>query len=286
MKHVPTVAVLLAASSASAAPYALDYAASDPSCIDAARFSDEVSAKVGFVPWDPAAAAKIRIRVERDSGGFTGTFRNADGSAKVIDGASCSDVIETLVVTVATAVDKAPTASVAPVALSPTPGPGIAGNLIPVAFESTEGRRISISLQKARGLGVASNGAAVAAVYFDNVCTSPCSAGLPQGRNLLTFSDPDDKVYGEGRFIIDRPTTFSLTRESRRGTRITMIVAGAALTALGAYGMSQIGGGGTDPGDSHVLAITGGTLGLIFGSSAVVSGLFFVHDTFAVTQRP
>src|SRR5215831_2631481 len=57
MKHSLLAVALLAAaaSPASADKFALDYRATDPSCIDAGRFADEVSAKLGFVPWDPSA---------------------------------------------------------------------------------------------------------------------------------------------------------------------------------------------------------------------------------------
>jgi hypothetical protein len=42
MKLLCVSIVIAAAASASAAPFGLDYRAADPSCIDGARFSDEV----------------------------------------------------------------------------------------------------------------------------------------------------------------------------------------------------------------------------------------------------
>src|SRR5580693_8519947 len=78
----------LATRIAAADPVVLDYHASDD-CIDATRFANDVSTKLGFVPWSANATASIYVRVERDGEHFTGSVRNRDGSAKIIDGASC-----------------------------------------------------------------------------------------------------------------------------------------------------------------------------------------------------
>jgi hypothetical protein len=265
--------VIAAASSASAAPFGLDYRAADPSCIDGARFSDEVSAKLGFVPWDPVATARIRIRVERDGEQFTGTFRNVDGSAKIVEGKSCADVTASLVVTVATAVDASP--KPAPRATAPTQTVHLNDGMIPVTFKSIEGRRLNISVQKASGYAVASNGTGIAAAYFDNLCTSPCTAGLPQGRSYLSFADPDDSSFGGGAFLIDRPTTVTLTHKSNHTTRVGLVIGGIAGTAVGAFAMSE---GGTGP-------IVGGSLLLSAGLAALLA-TFYVHDSFTTVQSP
>ncbi len=273
MKHLIALVIVTAASSAAAAPFALDYRASDPSCIDGARFSDEVSAKLGFVPWDSAAAAKIRVRVERDGEQFTGTFLNADGSSKVIDGKTCADVTKSLVVTVATAVDTTPKAVPA---AAPAHPDVMAAGLIPVTFHSVENRRLSIAVQKAAGYGVASNGTTVAAAYFDNLCTSPCTAGLPAGRSYLTFVDPDDSSIGGGGFVIDRPSTITLAHKSRHGVRVGMVLGGAVAAGAGAYWLSAGDGAG---------AIVGGTTLVSLGLTSMLYSLF-VHDTFTATQTP
>jgi len=276
MKHILIWSVIAAAAPAGAAPFALDYRATDASCIDGSRFSDEVSAKLGFVPWDPIAKAKIRIRVERDGEQFTGTFRNADGSAKIVEGRTCAEVTASLVVTVATAVDAEPkVVKAAAPAAPPAPAVHLGDGLIPVTFRSVEGARLNISVQKASGIAVATNGTAAAAAYFDNLCTSPCTAGLPQGRSYLTFADPDTSSFGGGPFVIDRPTTLTLQHKSRHGTRVGLLVGGAAATGVGMLALSSGGTGGT----------VGGSLLLSAGIAAMFATLY-VHDTFTTTQSP
>ncbi|HEX4454146.1 MAG TPA: hypothetical protein VH143_24955 [Kofleriaceae bacterium] len=271
MKLLLVTIFIAAAAPASAAPFGLDYRA-DPSCIDGARFSDEVSAKLGFVPWDPVATARIRIRVERDGEQFTGTFRNVDGSAKIVEGKTCADVTASLVVTVATAVDATPKAAPKPTV---APAVHLSDGLIPVTFKSVEGRRLNIQVQKASGYAVASNGTGIAAAYFDNLCTSPCTAGLPQGRSYLSFADPDDSSFGGGPFLIDRPTTVTLTHKSNHKTRVGLVIGGLAATGVGALAMSD---GGTGP-------IVGGSLLLSVGLAALLA-TFYVHDSFVTTQSP
>jgi hypothetical protein len=274
MKLISLLFVILAAAPASAAPVALDYRATDASCIDGTRFSDEVSAKLGFVPWNPIATAKIRVRVERDGEQFTGSFRNVDGGAKIIEGKTCAEVTASLVMTVATAVDSEPRVQkVAAVAPPPQIVP-LGGGMIPVTFRSVEGSRLNISVQKGSGIAVATNGTAAAAAYFDNLCTSPCTAGLPHGRSYLTFADPDTSSFGGGPFVIDRPTTITLQHKSRHSTRIAMLIGGGAATGLGLVALSS-GSNGT----------LGGTLLLSAGIGAMVATLY-VHDTFTPTQAP
>ncbi|HEY1547004.1 MAG TPA: hypothetical protein VGG28_04265 [Kofleriaceae bacterium] len=276
MKLLLVSIVIAAAAPVSAAPFGLDYRAADPSCMDGARFSDEVSAKLGFVPWDPVATARIRVRVERDGEQFTGTFRNVDGSAKIVEGKTCADVTASLVVTVATAVDATPRPAVKS---APTPAPTqpvhLTDGMIPVTFKSVEGRRLNISVQKASGYAVSTNGTGVAAAYFDNLCTSPCTAGLPQGRSYLSFADPDDSSFGGGPFLIDRPTTVTLTHKSNHATRVGLVIGGLAGTAVGVFALSE---GGTGP-------IVGGSLLLSAGLAALLA-TFYVHDSFTTIQSP
>ena len=277
MKHaIFVLAVVASTSSARADRFNLDYRATDPSCVDAKRFADEVSAKLGFVPWQADATSTLRIRVERDGTQFTGTFRNKDGSAKVVDGATCEDVTRTLVVTVATAVDTTPLG--APLKTEGTAKPAAAhanDDRVPVTFASTDGWRVDITLNSAGAVGTASNGTSIVANYFEGVCTSPCTARLQRGRSYLQFQDPEHNTISGGRFVLDRPTTISLSHESRRNLRVIGFIVGVGLTGLGAFGLSQ-----------------GGTTGIVGGSVALALGIpglfspFLIHDTFAVSQSP
>jgi hypothetical protein len=281
MKHTVTVLALVALAASPRAAHAdnvaLDYRASDASCIDASRFADEVSAKLGFVPWKAAASAKIRVRIDKDGNHFTGSVLNTDGTSKIVDGATCAQVTSNLAVTVAGAVDP----SALQGATKPTPAPApaaapAADNKIPVTFESADGRRIDISLNVGGGTGVASNGTAVVTNFYEGLCTTPCTARLPAGRQYVTFQDPDARAFGGDRFLIDGPTKITLHHKSRKGARRGWFLGGLALTAAGAVGAFGIGGTG----------------GIVLGTTAASLGItgmmipLFIHDTFTTERSP
>ena len=278
MKHTVTVLALIALAAsprrALADNVGLDYRASDASCIDASRFADEVSAKLGFVPWKAAATTKIRVRIEKDGNHFTGSVLNTDGTSKIVDGATCAQVTSNLAVTVAGAVDAS---ALQPGATKPTRAPAPAADAkIPVTFESADGRRIDISLNVGGGTGVASNGTAVVTNFYEGLCTTPCTARLPAGRQYVTFQDPDARAFGGDRFLIDRPTKITLHHKSRKGARRGWFLGGLALTAAGAVGVFGIGGTG----------------GIVLGTTAASLGItgmmfpLFIHDTFTTERSP
>jgi hypothetical protein len=271
------VALVVLSRVAAAESFSLDYKANDPSCVDASRFADEVSAKLGFMPWDKSSAA-IRVRIEKDGAQFTGTFRNVDGNAKVLAGATCQDVTASLVVTVAAAVDRNPAREAKQSAPQPEAAPpSIAAGLIPVIFRTTDGGRVDITRNTSNGMGQASNGTTVYASYYDSVCTSPCTAGLPSGRNYLRFIDPDSQsVLGDG-YVIDKPTQITLTHKSRHGTRMEALVTGIVLTGLGAAAFALAG--------DSALGIVGGSLGIAVGIPVMMLPLW-IPDTFIATQSP
>jgi hypothetical protein len=278
MKHLLTAHVLVLAAAASAAAddrIALDYKTTDASCIDAARFADEVSAKLGFVPWDAAARATIRVRVDKDGALFMGSFRNSDGTSKIIDGQSCAQVTASLATTVAAAVDDTTQAHGKLVGVDRSKQPPSDGK-IPVTFASADGRRIDISLNTGGGVGRASNGATVVANYYEGLCTSPCTAHLPPGRHFLMFQDPDSSSVGGDRFLLDAPTTLTLHHRSRKGTRRTLFGAGLAITGASLVGGLLIGGTG-----GILLGSLGGSVGL-----GTLIAPAFVHDTFTTTRTP
>jgi len=275
MKHsvivLALVALVASPHRALADSVALDYRASDASCIDASRFADEVSARLGFVPWTAAATAKIRVRIDKDGNRFTGSVRNTDGTSKIIDGATCAAVTSSLAVTVAGAVD--------PSALTgesrPAPAPAAADDdKLPVTFESADGRYIDISLGVGGGTGVASNGTSVVTSFYQGLCTTPCTARLPAGRQYVTFQDPDARAFGHDRFLVNGPMKITLHHKSRKGARRGWFFGGLALTAAGAVGAFAIGGTG----------------GVVLGSTAVSLGVtgmmipLFIHDTFTAER--
>ena len=277
MKHLFSALALVAvaATSSVASPVALDYRATDASCIDASRFADEVSAKLGFVPWKPSASAKLRVRVGKDGAQFSGSFLNSDGTSKIIDGATCAEVTSRLAVTVAAAVD--PSAHKAEPQPAPTPAPApapaVADGRIPVTFTAVDGRRVDISLQTGAGFGHASNGTGVSAVYWDKVCTSPCTARLPVGRNFLLFSEPESKAVHGDAFIIDSPTKVTLKYRSRSGSRRGWFFGGLGVTVGSTVGGIALGGVG---------GIVLGSLGASFGLAGMLMPLL-IQDTFDAT---
>ena len=262
------------AAPAAAEPIALDYRATESSCVDAGRFADEVSAKLGFVPWDEAATTTISVRVQREGGQFIGSFRNADGRAKVIHGASCADVTANLAVTVAAALDRTRPAALA--ALTGSDARALDDGRVAVTITSVDGRRVDVSLNNAGGVGRASDGTQVVANYFEGVCTSPCTARLPRGRHYLMFQDPDTQSVGNGRFLIDQPTSITLHHRSRRGRRRGLFVVGAALVGAGVFGLVA--------GDGAGGKLLGG-LGLSVGGAFMVAPLM-IPDTFTAIQAP
>ncbi|MFT3695728.1 MAG: hypothetical protein QM831_21505 [Kofleriaceae bacterium] len=180
-----------------------------------------------------------------------------------------------MVVTVATAVDNSPIKERAPAPASPPPTITTTGGGIPVTFKSTDGWRITVSKQTGAGYAVATNGTAAAAAYFDQLCTSPCTAGLPKGRNYLGFADPDHESAGGGDYLIDKPTTLTLTHQSRHSLRMGLVIGGAAGMGLGTLGIVEGGTGG----------VVLGSLLLSTGLTAMLASLYF-HDTFSVEQSP
>lgn len=251
-------------------PRALDFRAADPSCIGADRFADEVSAKLGFVPWNASAKEALRIRIDREGARFTGTFRNADGTAKIIDGATCAEVTSNLAITVAAAID--PGAAPGETATIP---PATHDGRIVVTFTSLDNARVDVSLNNAGGIATA-NGQNVVANYFEGLCTSPCTTYLPPGRHYLRFSDPDSNAVRYDRFLIDSPTTIAVKHKSNRGLRRGLFAGGAIAAVAGT--VLLIGGEGAG------MKILGG-LGVSFGGAGMLAPLM-IPDTFQTSRSP
>ncbi len=186
----------LAARIAAADPVVLDYHASANGCSDAARFADEVSTKLGFVPWSPSASASIYVRVERDGEHFTGSVRNRDGSAKIIDGASCDEVIDSLATSIAADLS------------------GRADDKIAVTFAAADGGPLAVALRTGTAYGHTGKGLAVTEAYFEDLCTSPCTARVARGDRYLSFEA--DGANGGGRF-----TSTSRRRSRQRARAVT-----------------------------------------------------------------
>lgn len=276
---LPFLACLFGASAATAAPVALDYGADDASCIDAGRFADEVSAKLGFVPWSDAATRDVRVRITRQADGFRGTLQADDGSRRELVGTTCADVTANLVMTVVGLLDDAPAGAPAPApAAAPAP---VDDGLVAVTFTTPSGRRIDITHNKAAAVGVASDGTTAAAAYFEALCTTPCTARLPRGRSYLAFSEPDRDNVAARPFIFDAPTQVEVRPWSGRKLRIGLFLTGVALAAGG------IALAATHPREAGELNLAS-TAGLTLTGLGIVGMVvpFFIHDSFTFAQTP
>jgi hypothetical protein len=158
----------------------------------------------------------------------------------------------------------------------PAPAPASGDAKIAVRFASVDGRRIDVALQNGGGVGQASNGVTVATSFWDPLCTTPCSARVPQGRSYLMFSEPDSSSISSDAFLIDSPTTTTLKHESRSGTRKRWFYGSLALFA------GSLGGG-------YLIGGTGGTLLAVIGGTFGATGMFvplFINDGFSATRSP
>jgi len=271
--------VLTIAPDVLADPATLDYQANDPSCVDAARFADEVSAKLGFVPWETNGATQIRVRITREGDRFDGTFQGPGGASKVISGSTCAEVSANLAVTVAAAVDRAPSPtlrqSTAPLEHAPLPDDG----KLPVSFRTTDGRQVEVSVKTGSTMASSSNGVRLTASYFEKLCTAPCTSRLPKGLHFLAFSEANSKTAGGSDFLINTPTDVTVVHHSQKNLRRGLIVAGAVLMAAGFWAAY----------DHYTNLPEGGVLGAI--GPPVLGGLgiglmitpIWIHDTFTAT---
>ncbi|MBA3464077.1 MAG: hypothetical protein H0T46_29245 [Deltaproteobacteria bacterium] len=139
---------------------------------------------------------------------------------------------------------------------------------VPVTFAADAGRRVDISLRE--GVAIGGSGGAV---FFQTLCTTPCTTRLRSGRHYLVFADPDENIVGEGPFLFDGPTTIAMRARSRRGARLGLIIGGALLASGGVATMAL-----TE--EDHIFA---GSM-LLGGGIALVLATLALPDTFTMTQ--
>jgi hypothetical protein len=84
----------------------LDYIADGPGCLTTDELADEISARLGYVPWDPRATTALRVEIARREGSFEATLWLGDGAApRRLTAASCRSVAEALISVVVTHLD-------------------------------------------------------------------------------------------------------------------------------------------------------------------------------------
>ncbi len=171
--------------------YRLDYKSTVKNCPTANRFSDEVSALIGFVPWHKNGAP-LRIRFRREGGQVVASLELPDGTAKVLREGSCAALIPALVVATSMAVDSksAPDRVRTQTPTTTT----VATSMARVHVRSKKpGLTVSVITQRAVASG--SNGGSASAVSYKDLCVTPCSFSVETGIKEVM-------VYGRGPTVI------------------------------------------------------------------------------------
>ncbi len=76
----------------------LSYAPAPSGCLSADEFADEVSAKLGYVPWTKNGDHRLAVAFAKTKDGYQGTVTLNDGRAKQVAGPTCKLATDALVV--------------------------------------------------------------------------------------------------------------------------------------------------------------------------------------------
>lgn len=76
-----------------------------PGCVTRDELADEVSAKLGYSPWQDAAELRFVVDVEPARGAFHATVQGPDGAVKSFDGATCRAVTDAVATAIAVRLD-------------------------------------------------------------------------------------------------------------------------------------------------------------------------------------
>jgi len=259
------------------AQVALDYHSKVKGCPSSDRFADEVSAKLGFVPWDAQAQTAIRVRIAEDSGDFVGTLEQPDGTSKVLRAATCAKLDEALVSAIAVALDRPATNGAKPDERRlQTLERGDPDALVTVQLKSKDGRELEISRVLSSTMLYAANTSA-AAVQFEKLCTAPCTARLPQGTHTFLVHDvannytvsKDATVRVSSTLELDYTSRAETRRTSLRRTKWGLLIGFLAGTAASAYWVETESPSRTlhalDPVGGLLTGLIGGVIGYAVG---------------------
>ncbi len=234
-----------AADDASAPPaVGLDFHAAKgvSGCLSGDRFADEVSAKLGFVPWDAYATTAVRIRIVKDGDEAVGTLEQPDGSSKVLRAATCAALGDALVSAVTVALDRP--AVVSGVAAGTTTG-GLGLRTLTRDTPVDDNVRVRLRVPSGRKLRLMhvidstvayGGGWMMAASTTSSLCTAPCETTLPRGDLQLVVVDEATKTYERAGTSLTVNSTLDVDYLSRadvrRGNR-SKLRWGALLGAVG-----------------------------------------------------
>jgi hypothetical protein len=177
-------AVANANSPAKANVLRLDYVATAQGCPSGEHLADEVSSKLGFVPWSYQAIDTLRVRISADQSEVVATMELPSGQSKVLRSSSCDGVFPLLAAAIAVALDsemsakhlEQPKATVPPPPPAQTNAPGTGR----IHVRST-GTSVTVSTIDHRVFIAGSNGGTAMGVSWTERCTAPCSFDVQPG---------------------------------------------------------------------------------------------------------
>ena len=207
----------------------LDFS-SPPACPDSDRFADEVSARVGHVPFQPGGEPMV-VRIA-DGSEFLGTVEWGGGT-KVVRGATCPEVFEGLVSAVAVLLD----APAAPAKPAPARGSDTSGK-VSVSFVSSK-PEVTIAVVDGRGSGVgtgAGGTVVTSAIFTRDLCVAPCTVEVEAGMHeFIGYGRGYRSV--SGKFSLEDQSATIRTEPKSSGPA----VGGYLLEVLGMMGLITFG---------------------------------------------
>jgi hypothetical protein len=276
MKALPALiaACLLALSpvtaSAQSGPLTLEYSA-PRGCLSEEEFRDEVSARLGTIPFGDGGSPLVVTIVAHNKAGWLGTLE-LQGRERVLKNADCPALARDLAAALAVQLDAPP-----PPSDEPKPGGvGVVGGVIGGVISDdkqtvtldVQAEDPSLTLYVIRGqqlaYGSVGGYASTAVGYsFESLCTAPCKLELEPndyhfaiGRGVATPLPLDNRVR------IQAPSRVDLAYRSRRAVRIV----GFLVSLVGSsVGLGLFVKGAAD--QSKSMMITGG---VVAGASFVV----------------
>ncbi len=181
----------------------LDYEATAEGCPDAGRFADEVSSKLGFVPWNGQALSTLRIRIRAEGGELVGTLELPDGSSKILRDSTCAPLFSALATAASVALDSA-SAAAAPVQ-NPAQITAPASRKATVHVGTSDGG-LSVSIINSRMAMVGSNGVSAVGVSWTELCVAPCTFQLEPGRHEIAISGRGPVASRKLNIVADKDT--------------------------------------------------------------------------------
>lgn len=202
----------------------LDYKASGLSCPEADRFADEVSSKLGFVPWHDDSSDRLVVRIRLDGGEAVASLELPNGDSKVLRDTSCQALFPALVAAVTVAIDSRSQAAPAEVnqnsarkSSAKRPRHDKASPMQARVHVRSETAGVVVSRITARAMFAGSNGATAAGMGWEELCIAPCSFELDAGLSEIMISGvgpvATHKISLEGgkdSYLVARPGSTGL----------------------------------------------------------------------------